>query len=222
MAQRVGRGIALLFQGRGTRRGWVVSSTPRLYFTSWKDPVPIVQEAGWTPGLVWTSRKSRPTGIRSPYRSARSQLLYQLSYPAHTQWCCASYFTTKYLGWLPPLPCIHWSSAGLNSAVSSSSSDVLLYTEVWSPDLICRLFLLCKNICFDTFHPRSTYKLGDNCKLHHPLCRRSEYKMGTAINPYPTAFPYGNGMVLHFYQQQESSMTKIVHKVINRGLKAYV
>jgi hypothetical protein len=20
------------------------------------------------------------------------------------------------------------------------------------------------------------------------------------INPYPTAFPYGNGMVLHFYQ----------------------
>ena len=28
------------------------------------------------------------------------------------------------------------------------------------------------------------------------------------VNPYPTAFPYGNGMVLHFYQQQESSMTK--------------
>ena len=42
------------------------------------------------------------------------------------------------------------------------------------------------------------------------------------INPYPTAFPYGNGMVLHFYQQQESSTTKTVHKVINRGLKAYV
>ena len=41
-------------------------------------------------------------------------------------------------------------------------------------------------------------------------------------NPYPTAFPYGNGMVLHFYQQQESSMTKTVHKVINKGLKAYV
>ena len=42
------------------------------------------------------------------------------------------------------------------------------------------------------------------------------------INPYPTAFPYGNGMVLHFYQQQESSTTKTVHKVINKGLKAYV
>ena len=42
------------------------------------------------------------------------------------------------------------------------------------------------------------------------------------INPYPTAFPYGNGMVIHFYQQQESSTTKTVHKVINRGLKTYV
>ena len=41
-------------------------------------------------------------------------------------------------------------------------------------------------------------------------------------NPYPTAFPYGNGMVLHSYQQQESSTTKTVHKVINKGLKAYV
>ena len=42
------------------------------------------------------------------------------------------------------------------------------------------------------------------------------------FNPYPTAFPYGNGMVLHFYQQQESSTTKTVHKVINTGLKTYV
>ena len=42
------------------------------------------------------------------------------------------------------------------------------------------------------------------------------------FNSYPTAFPYGNGMVLHFYQQQESSTTKTVHKVINKGLKTYV
>ena len=46
--------------------------------------------------------------------------------------------------------------------------------------------------------------------------------MFVTFNPYPTAFPYGNGMVLHFYQQQESSTTKTVHKVINKGLKAYV
>ena len=48
-------------------------------------------------------------------------------------------------------------------------------------------------------------------------CRNNKW-----INPYPTAFPYGNGMVLHFYQQQESSTTKTVHKVINKRLKAYV
>ena len=44
----------------------------------------------------------------------------------------------------------------------------------------------------------------------------------THVIPYPTAFPYGNVMVLHFYKQQESSTTKTVHKVINKGLKAYV
>ena len=42
------------------------------------------------------------------------------------------------------------------------------------------------------------------------------------FDPHPTALPYGNGMFLHFYQQQESSTTKTVHKVINKGLKAYV
>ena len=45
---------------------------------------------------------------------------------------------------------------------------------------------------------------------------------GGEIIPYPTSFPYGNGMVLHFYQQQEGSTTKTVHKVINKGLKTYV
>jgi hypothetical protein len=57
---------------------------PRLLSTPGKDPVPIVQEAGWAPGPVWTGVKNLvPTGIRSPDRPARSQLLYRLSYPAH-------------------------------------------------------------------------------------------------------------------------------------------
>ena len=50
----VARGIALLFHDRGTGRGWVVSSTPRPYFTPGKDPVSILQEAGWALGPVWT------------------------------------------------------------------------------------------------------------------------------------------------------------------------
>ena len=83
MAQRVGRGIALLFHDRGTRRGWVVSSTPRPHVTPGKDPVPIVQEAGWAPGPVWTGGKSRPHRDSTPGRPARSQSLYRLSYPVH-------------------------------------------------------------------------------------------------------------------------------------------
>ena len=83
VAKSVGRGIALLFHDRGTRKRWVVSSTPRPIFTPGKDPVHIVQEAGWAPGLVWTGGKSRRRGIRSLDRPARSQSLYRLSYPAH-------------------------------------------------------------------------------------------------------------------------------------------
>ena len=55
-----GRGIAMLFQDLGARRGWGVSITPRPHFTPGKDPVPIVQEAGWAPGPVWPGEKSRP------------------------------------------------------------------------------------------------------------------------------------------------------------------
>ena len=77
VAQRVGRGIALLFHDRGTRRRWVVSSTPRPPFNPGKDPVPILQEAGWAPGPVWTGGKSRPHRDSIPDRPARSQsLLY--------------------------------------------------------------------------------------------------------------------------------------------------
>ena len=54
------------------------------------------------------------------------------------------------------------------------------------------------------------------------LKNEREILKSSIINTYPTAFPYGNGMVLHFYQQQESSTTKTVHKVINKGLKTYV
>ena len=55
--------------------------------TPGKDPVPIVQEAGWAPGPVWTGVENlAPTGIRSPDRPARSQSLYCLRYPAHSVW----------------------------------------------------------------------------------------------------------------------------------------
>jgi len=63
--------------------GWVVKVTPRPLFTPGKDPVPIVQEAGWAPGSVWMGAENlAPTGTRSTECPARSQSLYRLSYPA--------------------------------------------------------------------------------------------------------------------------------------------
>jgi len=49
--------------------GWV--TTPRSgRFTPGKEPVPLVQEAGWAPGPVWTDAKNLfPTGIPSPDRT---------------------------------------------------------------------------------------------------------------------------------------------------------
>ena len=81
MALNVGRGIAILFHDHGSRRGLVVSSTPPPYFTPGKDPVPIVQEAGWASGPVWTGGKTLPTGIGSPDRPARSSVAIPTELP---------------------------------------------------------------------------------------------------------------------------------------------
>jgi len=74
VTQRVGRGIALLFHDRGTRREWVVSSTLRPHFTPGKDPVPILQEAGWARGPVWRGGKSRPHRDSIPDPPARNSV----------------------------------------------------------------------------------------------------------------------------------------------------
>jgi hypothetical protein len=77
------RGIALLILDLGGRRGGWLEPRPGR-FTPEKDPVSIVQEAGWAPGPVWTCAKNLALiGIRSPDRPARSQSLYRLNYPAH-------------------------------------------------------------------------------------------------------------------------------------------
>ena len=102
VAQRVGRGIALLFHDHDTRRGWVFSSMPRPHFTPGKDLVPILQEAGWAPGLVWKGGKSRPHRDSIPDRPARSQSLYWISYPAHTE---LNVLITLQLGLTPPPVC---------------------------------------------------------------------------------------------------------------------
>ena len=55
---------------------------PAALYPPRKDPVPILQEAGWVLGPVWTGEKSRPHRDSMPDRPACSQSLYRLSYPA--------------------------------------------------------------------------------------------------------------------------------------------
>ena len=81
VAQRVGRVVALLFHDRGTRKGWVASSTPRPHFTPGEDLVPILQEAGWAPGPVWTGGKSPPHRNSIPDRPARSSVVIPTELP---------------------------------------------------------------------------------------------------------------------------------------------
>jgi len=75
VAQRVGRGIALLFHDHGTRRGEWSAARPGHTLPSRKDLVPIVQGAGWAPGPVWMGRKCRPHWDSFLDCAARSQLL---------------------------------------------------------------------------------------------------------------------------------------------------
>ena len=59
----------------------MVSSSPRPHFTPGKDPVNIVQGAGWSPGPVWTGGKSRPHRDSIPDRPARSSVAIPTELP---------------------------------------------------------------------------------------------------------------------------------------------
>jgi len=65
VAQRVGRGTALLFHDRGTRRGWAGSSMPRPHFTPGKTRYPFYRRLGWPQGRSGQAENLVPTGIRS-------------------------------------------------------------------------------------------------------------------------------------------------------------
>jgi hypothetical protein len=57
---------------------------PQLLYAG-KDLVPIVQEAGWATGLVWTDEENcAPSWIQSLDHQACSKSLYDCAIPAHS------------------------------------------------------------------------------------------------------------------------------------------
>ena len=74
---KANRGIVPLIPNISDRWGWVVDPTPRPLYPRERDPVSIVQEAGWALGLVWKGAGNlASSGIGSPDRPARSSLTF--------------------------------------------------------------------------------------------------------------------------------------------------
>jgi hypothetical protein len=64
----------------------VVNASPLTLYLEERDLVPIVREAGWDPGLVWTDEENlSPHRIRSPDRPAHRDFVIptELSRPTY-------------------------------------------------------------------------------------------------------------------------------------------
>jgi len=83
VAQRMGRGVVLLFHDRGTGSGWVVSSTPRPLFPPEKTRYPFYRRLDGPQCRSGRSENLFPTGTRSRTVQPVTQSLYRLSYRAH-------------------------------------------------------------------------------------------------------------------------------------------
>ena len=82
VAQRVGRGIALQFQERGTTKGKWSAARPGRILSPGKTRYPLYRRLCEPQARSGRAKNLAHTGIRSPDRPARSQSLYLLSYPA--------------------------------------------------------------------------------------------------------------------------------------------
>ena len=111
VAQSVGKGTALLFHDRGTRREWVVSSTPLPHFTPGKTRYPFYRRPGGPQGRTGRAENLVPTGIRS--RTVQPVV------SRYTDWA------TGPTNWqvLPPL----WNYLKLNALVAKARLVFLSY-----------------------------------------------------------------------------------------------
>ena len=61
--QNGSRSIVFSFFNLGAKWEWIVNVTPRPLYPG-NDPVPFAQEAGWSPGPIWTVAENIfPNGV---------------------------------------------------------------------------------------------------------------------------------------------------------------
>ena len=71
---------------------WLTPDPGQFTLGEKKTQHPGVQEAGWSPGPVWTSAgKTRTHRDSTPDRPSRNELLYRLSYPGPPRRACMYY-----------------------------------------------------------------------------------------------------------------------------------
>ena len=137
------------------------SSTPRPHFTPGKDPVPILQEAEWAPGLVWTGGKSHPHRNSIPDRLVRSQSLYRLNYPAHLVVMCFSKVSNEVLllviwdlnlRWaISVIKCVRMNRRLYDNTVKSTGSDALCgWIRICSETVLVSFKAVCRKCSAET------------------------------------------------------------------------
>jgi hypothetical protein len=98
---RESRGIALFVINLSAKWGRVVNATPRPIYPRERSPVPIVQEAAWVLGMVWTGAENlaSPTRRKLPDRASRSESLYRLSYRGSKPFDWLWLLSARFRGW---------------------------------------------------------------------------------------------------------------------------
>ena len=134
--------------------GSKVNATHRPLYPRERDPVPIVQEAGWAPMPVWTGAENlAPTGFRSPDRPACRQPLYRLRYPAHIYIYIYIYIYTEgakkmytYFTEISLKMCIHFFSTSCIHAYQHTYIAIYIYISYSSRVTVCMLQCVCYSV----------------------------------------------------------------------------
>jgi hypothetical protein len=115
--------------------GWGVSVTHRPHSTHGKDPVPIVQEAGWTPGPVWTGAEN----LALPGLYPRT---FQPVASRYTDWATRptwSFFKNDYKYNEPIIQ-------GANLHVQFSLTTILKSVTYWSKNFTFKFFVVSEDV----------------------------------------------------------------------------
>jgi hypothetical protein len=157
-------------------------------------PVPVGQEAGWAPELVWTQRLEEKSfsplpGIEhpSPGRPARSQTLYWLSYQAHILYFYILLFSVSQIQISSSVLCSRppqflsllikklkkWklcSDVTVATVAESSCRVALQIARLYNYVLPSLLFPLCSSVQLTTASSVNVFKimsLNEDAKVNH-------------------------------------------------------